>query len=261
MATRFDRISITYTLTFETPFHCGTGLRAALIDRTVVRDRDQYLYVPGSTIKGVIRERCEQLEYMYRENAKQETRDLIHSPHDAGKALVSLGQHITIISRIFGSHYHPGSLFFEDAHQKNKEQYDSLGKDGQGKYKKLQTDLYTQVRLYRPTRTAVSGALYTSEFGVRDITLQGSIQGWLRCTPVEEIESIRPTYSLLLLLAGMQLLDRLGGNKSTGKGKCHCEIETVKVGEQEYAKEQWQRWFEHLDALTEYPVYQEDEEE
>lgn len=261
MATRFDRISIAYTLTFETPFHCGTGLRSALIDRTVVRDREQYLYVPGSTIKGVTREHCEQLEYMYRESAKKEIRDLIHSPHDPGKALISLGRHITMISRIFGSHYHPGSLFFEDAHQKNKEQYDTPGNDGQGKYKKLQTDLYTQVRLHRPTRTAASGALYTSEFGVRDITLQGSINGWLQCTPIEEIEPERPTYSLLLLLAGVQLLDRIGGNKSTGKGECRCEIETVKVGEQEYTKGQWQRWFEYLDALAEYPVYQEDEEE
>src|SRR5581483_4906004 len=55
MAMKLDRISITYDMTFETPFHCGTGLRAGLIDRTIVRDHDGYLYVPGSTIKGVVR--------------------------------------------------------------------------------------------------------------------------------------------------------------------------------------------------------------
>jgi CRISPR/Cas system CMR subunit Cmr4 (Cas7 group RAMP superfamily) len=52
MAPVNDRIHITYTLTFTTPFHCGTGLRSGLIDRTVVRDKDGYLYVPGSTITG-----------------------------------------------------------------------------------------------------------------------------------------------------------------------------------------------------------------
>ncbi len=261
MATKFDRIEISYTLTFETSFHCGTGLRMALIDRTVIRDRDEYLYVPGSTIKGVAREHCERLEYMYREDESQDIRDLIHSPHDAGKALISLGKHITMISRIFGSLYHPAHLFFEDAHQQDKEQYDVKEKDGRGRYKKMQTSIYTQVRLHRLTRTSASRALYTSEFGAKDITLDGKISGWLRCTPIEEISPQGPTYSLLLLLAGLHMLDRVGGNKSTGKGKCRCDIQTVKIGEQSYPKEKWQRWFDHLDVLAQYPELREEDEE
>ena len=62
---RYDRLHIDYTLEFQTPFHCGTGTRLGLIDRTVVRDHDQYLYVPGSTVKGVVREKCEQLARFY----------------------------------------------------------------------------------------------------------------------------------------------------------------------------------------------------
>ena len=49
---RVDRIQLFYNLTFQTPFHCGTGLRSGLIDRAIVRDREGYLYVPGSSIKG-----------------------------------------------------------------------------------------------------------------------------------------------------------------------------------------------------------------
>src|SRR6266700_1398594 len=128
-----DRVKIDYELTFKTPFHFGTGIRAGLIDRTIVRDGDGYLYVPGSTFKGVLRERCEQL------------------------------------ARIFGSQNHPGRLYFEDAHQtieakreydeeaqnaeKGKRENDNL-EDGKGKYLNIQTDLYTQVRLDRLTRTA-----------------------------------------------------------------------------------------------------------
>ncbi len=59
--TRTDRLEVSYDLTFETPFHFGTGLRVGLVDRTVVRDHDGYLYVPGSTIKGVVREQCDWL--------------------------------------------------------------------------------------------------------------------------------------------------------------------------------------------------------
>jgi CRISPR/Cas system CSM-associated protein Csm3 (group 7 of RAMP superfamily) len=259
MATKLERILISYHLTFETPFHCGTGLRSALIDRTVVRDHDDYLYVPGSTIKGIVREHCERLERMYSE--RDNIHELIGSPHDARKALMALGRPVTMISRIFGSHYNPGSLFFEDVRLKNKEQYDSQERDGEGKYKSLQTDLYTQVRLDRLTRTAVTGALYTSEFGVRDIILEGKISGWLRCTPIEEISPQGPTYSLLLLLAGLHMLDRVGGNKSTGKGKCRCDIQTVEIGEHTYPKEEWQLWFEHLDALAQYPEPREEDEE
>jgi CRISPR/Cas system CMR subunit Cmr4 (Cas7 group RAMP superfamily) len=254
MAMKLDRISITYDLTFETPFHCGTGLRAGLIDRTIVRDHDDYLYVPGSTIKGVVREHCERLERMYNEQDQSEHNQglskLIASPHDARKALLALGQRTTMVARIFGSHSHPGHLFFEDARQSadEKKQYDTRERDGKGEYKSLQTDLYTQVRLDRPTRTAVSGALYTSEFGIRDVTLHGSINGWLQCTSITEIEQ-EPTYSLVLLLAGLSLLDRIGGNKSTGKGKCRCEIKTVTV---EQPSPNWQAWLEHLDVLANY---------
>src|SRR5437667_12848868 len=97
-----DRISIEYDLTFATQFHCGTGIREGLIDRTVVRDSERYLYIPGSTFKGVLRERCEQLARFY---APDETaRQFIDSPHNAEAALNGLGKHRpTMITRIFGS--------------------------------------------------------------------------------------------------------------------------------------------------------------
>ena len=61
MSSRVDRVHLEYQLDFAMPFHFGTGMRAGLIDRAVLRDSKGYLYVPGSTIKGVVREHCEQL--------------------------------------------------------------------------------------------------------------------------------------------------------------------------------------------------------
>ena len=52
---RTDRIQIGYELEFSAPFHCGTGIRSGLIDRSATRDGGGYLYVPASTIKGVVR--------------------------------------------------------------------------------------------------------------------------------------------------------------------------------------------------------------
>lgn len=278
-----DRIHIAYKLTFTTPFHCGTGLRVSLIDRTIVRDKDGYLYVPGSTIKGVMREYCEQLSHLYEDDIdsiyelinkpdktekelaklRGQIRESIASPHDTGIALWALTQPLSMTTRIFGARHYPGHLFFEDARQTDdsKKEYDSKetnpgteDDDSKGKYKSLQTDLYTQARLDRPTHTAVAGALYTSEFGVKDFTFEGCINGWLQCNKIEPLiaNSEGPTYSLLLLLAGLHMIDRLGGNKSAGKGKCRCEVGKVTINRTKYEEEQWQTWFDHLDQLANY---------
>lgn len=255
---RNDRIHVSYELTFTTPFHCGTGLRVGLIDRTIVRDHNGYLYVPGSTIKGVVREHCERLARLYEDF--DDMRELIASPHNGEVALWAITRPITMITRIFGSQHVPGQLFFDDAHQQDKGQYDSRETEGKGKYKSLQADLYTQVRLDRLTRTAVSGGLYTSELGVKDITFTGSISGWLKCSNIETLAN-GPTYSLLLLLAGLQMLEQLGGNKSTGKGQCCCKVQEVMLNGTSY--KQWQTWLDQLNALSLYSSvsHQEEEEE
>jgi len=253
---RTDRVQITYELKFTTPFHCGTGMRAGLIDRTVIRDGGGYLYVPGSTIKGVLRERCEQLARLYTQKKKR-----IASPHDAEAALVGLGQQPpTLVTRIFGSQNVPGRLYFDDACQPDEEklQYDSSEQRGQGKYKGMQVDLYTQVRLDRPTRTAVPGALYTSEFGVNDMVFRGSVLGWLTDRAIDNGEQA-PTYAFLLLLAGLHLVDRLGGNKSTGKGHCACAITSVEVDGKEVPAEVWQFWLAQLGRLADYSYEQKED--
>jgi CRISPR/Cas system CSM-associated protein Csm3 (group 7 of RAMP superfamily) len=224
-----------------------------------VRDSKDYLYVPGSTFKGVLRERCEQLARFYEQD--DQMKFLVQSPHEARAALQGFGQTATMVTRIFGSQTYPGRLFFDDVRQTEEEQqqYDSPEGKGQGEYKGLQVDIYTQVRLDRPTRTAVKGALYTSELGLADISFTGSIKGWLECTAIDDSSLVNkdapedsPTYSLLLLLAGLQMIERLGGNKSTGKGKCSCEITQVMLNTRECPKELWTSWLEQLDTLAFY---------
>jgi CRISPR/Cas system CSM-associated protein Csm3 (group 7 of RAMP superfamily) len=265
---RIDRVQINYTLEFQTPFHFGTGMRGGLIDRIVIRDNAEYLYVPGSTIKGVVREKCEQLARLYEMDTQIQTALVL--PHDANNALQDLGSRRTLITRLFGSQIRPGRLCFEDARLSatDKEAYDSATSDervSKGGYKHLQVDISTQVRLDRPTRTAVEGALYTSEFGTRGMKFDGSIVGSLECIPVSpEFDDFFtpepiPTYSLLLLLAGLHLLERLGGNKSAGKGQCYCKITKIILKGKEVEKDIWQDWMEHLGVLAFYTLIQEEE--
>lgn len=241
-------------MTFATLFHCGTGIRERLIDRTVVRNNRGNLYVPGSTFKGVLRERCEQLAGAYLQDVQEKQR--IASPHNAEIALLNLGRKPTMITRIFGAHNVPGSLFFDDAIL--SEEHTLIEID---QYKELQVGVYTQVRIDRPTHTAVPGALYTSEFGTKDTVFNGTIQGWLSCMPIDgsgvSIETIHginlaPTYSLLLLLGGLQLVERLGGNKSTGKGQCECKITRVAMRGENCPEPLWKSWLSQLNVLNGY---------
>jgi CRISPR/Cas system CSM-associated protein Csm3 (group 7 of RAMP superfamily) len=84
------------------------------------------------------------------------------------------------------------------------------------------------------------------------LRFEGHITGTLACFPIDDVDQSAPTYSLLLLLAGLRLVDQLGGNKSTGKGQCKCEITKLEVENIKYEHEKWEEWFEKLDELSFY---------
>ncbi len=249
MGERTDHIRILYDLVFQAPFHCGTGIRAGLIDRTIVEDSQGFLYVPATTFKGVVRDHCERLALLYTGGDTLDRR--LISPHDQEAALSDLSGSLTMITRIFGSPFYPGTLSFDDARQDKEEKKRFESQDGKPRYLANQKDVYTQVRLDRPTRTAVEGALYTSEFGTRGLTFHGDITGSLTCFAIDEQDASKPTYSLLLLLAGLRFVERLGGNKSTGKGKCECKITRVEVNGSQQA---WEAWLSDLSALAYYTL-------
>lgn len=248
-----DRIQLKYRLRFTTPFHCGTGLRSGFIDRPVVRDGRDNVYVPGSTFKGALREHCQQLSRFYTSEDDSEV----------CQQKLSMQTPVTMVTRIFGSRNRPGLLFFDDARQVEEEgwQYESKGWiQSRDKYRSTQTDVHMQVRLDRPTQTTIPETLSTSEFGLKELFLYGSICGWLTCTALAGIEG-EPSYSLLLLLAGLCMLTQLGGSKSTGKGQCVCEVIQLSINNKEFPNAAWLSWLDYLDMLTFYSNNAAQEEE
>lgn len=52
--------NIRYTIQFYSPWHCGSGLSAgADLDALVTKDKSKMPYIPGKTLKGLIREAVE----------------------------------------------------------------------------------------------------------------------------------------------------------------------------------------------------------
>lgn len=241
MPEQTDRIHLQYNLVFESPSHCGSGLPRLLLDRAVRRNANGELFVPGATVKGVLRERCEQLAKLFGLEPRL--------PHDEEAAKAEY-EAPDLLARIFGSRRRPGELYFDDLKlSANSQQF--FRSAGKPDYR-LQTYERTQVSLSRQTGTAKPQHLFSSEFGVADLAFEGEISGYLSDLPTNAAPQV--TYATVLLIAGLLALDRIGGNKSTGAGKCRVKITNLKLngqlsdpaqlmeslGELEYADYAWE---------------------
>ncbi len=233
-----NSIRLNYRITFNSPFHFGTGLPRGLVDRGIARDGGGFLYIPGSTIKGILREHCEQL-------ASSPTFSSIHlkslqSPHIAN--LKPFAKTPTIIDRIFGSRFRESSLYFDNA-VLQEEEAQMLGKEFfqdeknavRDRYlRTLQVEVRTQNRISRRLGTAVEKALFSSEYGLRSLAFQGEIAGVIDGVPIAGEDL---SYSLVLFVAGLGLFERIGGNKSIGMGQFSFQVagDCVRVNQQDYA--------------------------
>lgn len=231
-----ERVSIGYHLQFESAFHFGTGLRSGIVHRLVARDPDGYVYVPGSTLKGVLRERCEQLASLF---------DIpVIRPHQEDWHEAN-GSDVDLVARIFGTRFVPGQLYFDDAQLiqsqrdwfKPPHQDPKMQRAYKSSYRDWQTERRTQVSMSRATRTAEQEHLYTSEYGRSDLLFQGQIAGRLEGTPLFYNDDCG-TFPLLMLVVSMLSLDHIGGSNSTGAGRITCEIDAISVDDQECPLEQ-----------------------
>lgn len=235
MPERTDRILLEYSLTFESAFHCGSGLPRLLLNRAVRRDAGGELFVPGATLKGVLRERCEQLAKLFGLTPRL--------PNDEQAALAEYDTP-DMLSRIFGSRRHPGELYFDDLKLSSSSQ--QLIRDQSGKPdNRLQVHERTQVSLSRRTGAAKPNFLFSSEFGVGDLVFEGEISGFVSDLPIDSSPDL--TYAMVLLVAGLLSLDRLGGNKSAGAGRCQIEIASLKLNGHQHEPT---KMIECLDQLT-----------
>ena len=61
--------TLQYSITFHGDWHCGSGMAAgAELDALVIKDGRGFPYIPGKTIKGLLREQAEMLvSHIYQE--------------------------------------------------------------------------------------------------------------------------------------------------------------------------------------------------
>lgn len=231
---RVDRIKLSYRLTFQTAFHCGTGFRAGLVHRALARDAEGLLYVPGSSLKGGLRQHATRILALAGLPAA--------NPHDTGDLLHDFTAHPDPVACIFGTRYRPGKLYFDDARlcAEDRAFFRPLPEPGSSAHPDRflgdQHETRTRVSIARRSGTAQRNMVFGSEYGRAGLRFDGTIYGQLAGVPTYRDE--QKTYSLVFFFAALLSLEHLGGGRSTGAGQVHLAITDLTLNEQPIAPNQ-----------------------
>ncbi|RMD60552.1 hypothetical protein D6833_09515, partial [Candidatus Parcubacteria bacterium] len=184
------------TIHMQGALHIGAGYGRGLIDRAVVRDGRGRVYIPGSSLKGKVREACERLA------AAQGLR-ICRPPYPQG--MCGKNQKPCIVCRIFGTpggrHNESLGLHWDNAYL--TEAWTEAAENLPLSYPR------TQVGMSRRRGVAREGLLFTDEFATENLTFQTCISGHLPLTAV--LDEPGRYYELILLLAGLKAVEALGG--------------------------------------------------
>jgi CRISPR/Cas system CSM-associated protein Csm3 (group 7 of RAMP superfamily) len=206
--------------------HVGSGYSEGLSQKGIVRAPDETSrghrrqpYIPGSSLKGRVRNLCEDLarqfglEVVCGVPRVAETGD--RSIHRTARC---------IICRIFGN---IGDNSPEGRCLRWENAYPVTGE----REVAAQTSGRTHVQLSRVRGTSAAGRLFTAEFAAPGLTFAGRVVGSVRGT--EWRPGSGRFHEVALLFAGLALIDSLGGMRRRGAGSCRVllpEIISVVVG-------------------------------
>lgn len=181
---------INYTITFLSDWHAGSGLSSgADADSVVIKDKNNLPYLPGKTIKGLLK-------------------DVFEDFKEVQPTLVNND----FIKTYFGNFIkkqnesHQGQLFFSNA-ELNKKEKSEISKE-------MSNFLYRNIASTKIGKNGVAenGSLRTMQVCV-PVVLEAYIDGVLE-TDVEKFEK------------ALKCIRHLGANRNRGLGRCKLEIKT-----------------------------------
>lgn len=198
---------IEVVLTFRGGFAVGSGFGlAGALDHLIERDVDGLPTLPGTSLKGILREACEDIALLMgappMENVVSELADLLH------RGIPPDHENFGDVHRIFGSSFVDPLFRFESAYLdvSDRRLADLVSLHA--------TWAESHNRIHRETGTAEEDHLYSQEFAVTDLGFL-SLPFRFRIHPLREDI---PDRLLGILICGLRFAERLGAKKSRGKG-------------------------------------------
>lgn len=174
--------TIKYKINFYTDWHCGSGLSAGVdLDALVIKDKKKLPFIPGKTIKGLVRESVDEMN------------DFMEAPLQVCSEIV--------IEALGEEGKSQGCCFFTNA---------CLDEDLQETIvtNKLQEYLY---------RSLASTAI--DENGVAEEHSLRKMEACVPCELQGEILDV-PEDMFSLMEKGLKFIKRLGQNRNRGIGRC-----------------------------------------
>lgn len=182
-------MDIQYNIEFFSNWHCGSGLAAgADVDALVVKDANGLPYVPGRTLKGLLREAAEKL------NAYE---------HDKYKAL---------IDEIFG-------VSGDDSQKEEKNTQIGKAFFGNATFEKDEAEKIRKGGLTAFLYQTFSSTAIDENTGIAKEHSLRKIETVIPCTLVGYILNV-PVGGETLLQEAMQMVKRMGTGRNRGYGRC-----------------------------------------
>lgn len=181
-------MDIHYEIKFHSDWHCGSGLAAgADVDALVIRDDDNLPFIPGKTVKGLMREAAEYISSLDSQYEKLDLAEMF------GKFDPETDQMIK------------GRAFFSNAELPESERNAIIANN-------LQRFMYRRI-----SSTAIGSAGVADEGSLRRIEVV------VPCRLEGDILDVDKKFSELIE-AAFQYIKRMGQNRNRGLGRCTFSI-------------------------------------
>lgn len=196
------------------------GSSGSLADKSIVRNSERNLLIPGSQIKGRVRHECEKLlrglgwEISESPNAGKMVIRRNNAPAKFARDEYKIPGHENtyhcLISQVFGDPILPSRVIFDDLVCTEEPE-------------NLAEVLRPGVTINRRRRIAEEKKLYFLETSPVNAKLQFKGEIYIQPSLTPE----RPDYAKVLILAGLRQIYALGGSKSAGLGWLHWELDEL----------------------------------
>lgn len=195
-------MDINYTIQFFSDWHCGSGLAAgADVDLLVVKDINGLPYVPGKTMKGLVREAVEDI-FTFRGKDKSTLVACFGNAEDRDNDIHNAD-----------SKMQKGAAYFANAELPD-------GEAGRIISEQLQPYLYRSI-----SATAIDDNGIAKEHSLRkmQVVVPCTLKGSILDVPDELAGDVKD---------GLRMIKRLGQNRNRGLGRCDITIINQEGGKQ-----------------------------
>lgn len=190
--------NINYTIKFHTYWHCGSGLsKGADLDSLVVKDSNGLPFVPGKTIKGLLKEAVEDIRGFLRKGEDDTFKGFFGYFND--KKVLSNAE--TIEKNMLR-----GTGFFTNAELSEKEKNAIVSN-------KAQSFLYASIA---STALEENGVAKEHSLRTMQVVVPCELNGEILNVPEELYDE---------LVQALKYIKRLGQNRNRGLGRCTFQVE------------------------------------